>query len=51
MELHIVLCCLAQSCADAAYLVDLAADVEVNEAQAVAQTKFIEHLQGHEQLG
>ena len=50
MELHIVLCCLAQSCADAAYFVDLAADVEVNESEAVAQAKFVEHLQRHEQL-
>ena len=51
MELHVVLCCLAQGCADAAYLVDLAADVEVYEPQAVAQSELVEHLQGHEELG
>ena len=51
VELHIVLCCLAEGGADAANFVYLASDVEVDEAQAVAQPQLVKHLQGHQQLG
>ena len=50
MELHIVLCRFTKGGADAAYLVDLAADVEMDEAQAVAQPQLVEFLQRHQEL-
>ena len=51
MELYVKLCRLAEGCADAAYLGNLAADMEMNQFQAVAQAHLIEQLQGHEQFG
>ena len=51
VELNVELCGLAQGGADAAYLGDLAADMEVEELEAVAQSHLVEHLQGHQQLG
>ena len=50
MKLHVILCCLAKGGADATYLVDLATDVEMDEAQAVAQPQLVELLQRHQEL-
>ena len=50
MELHVVLRGFAKGRADAAYLVDLATDVEMDEAQAVAQSQLVELLQSHQEL-
>jgi len=51
VELDVVLCGLAQGCGDAAYLGDLAADVEVEEVEAVAELHLVEHVEGHEEFG
>lgn len=50
VELNIVLSGFAKSCTDTANLVNLATDVEVNEAQTIAKSKFVEHLKSHQQL-
>ena len=44
MQLHIILCGFAESSTDAAYLVDLAADMEMNKAQAITESKLVKHL-------
>ena len=51
VELHVELCGLAQCGGDTAYLGYLAADVEVEQLEAVAQAHLVEELQGHEELG
>ena len=51
MELDVELCGLSQGCADASYLGYLAADVEVQELEAVAQPHLVEQLECHEELG
>ena len=48
MKLNVILCGFTKGSADAANLVDLAADVEVDEAQAIAKSEFVEHLQSHQ---
>ena len=49
-ELHIVLCHFAQGDADESDFGDLAADVEVNEAEAVAESFLLEEIEGLEQF-
>ena len=50
-ELDIILCHLAQGDADESDFGDLAADVEVNEAEAVAESLLFEEVEGLEQFG
>ena len=50
-ELHIVLCHLAEGDADESDFGDLAADMEVNEAEAVAESLLFEEVEGLEQFG
>ena len=51
MQLHIELRCFAQGRLNAAYFRYLAANVEVDEPQAVAHVFLVEQLQGFEQFG
>ena len=51
VQLHVVLCGFAQGGGNASDFRNLAADVEVEQLQTVAQPHLVEQLQGHEQLG
>ena len=51
MKLYIELCGLFQCCGYTAYLCYLAADVEVDECQAILQIHFLQSLQGCQQFG
>ena len=50
MEVDVELRCLTESGLNAANLGNLRANVEVNKAQAVVQTLFVEYLQSLEEL-